>query len=131
MPPASLSLCQHFARLRDPRVNRRKLHLLPDIVAIAICAVIAGANNWQQIEAFGKRRRDWLATFLPLPNGIPAHDTFERVFQRLCPDAFQRCFLAWLQQLHAQLGGEHFAIDGKTLRRSGSRSEERSCRERV
>jgi predicted transposase YbfD/YdcC len=120
MAPASLSICKHFARLRDPRLNRRKRHLLTDILAIAICAVICGANNFPQVEAFGKRRRDWLKKFLALPNGIPSHDTFERVFQRLCPDAFQRCFLAWLRQLHAQLGGDHFAIDGKTLRRSGS-----------
>ena len=120
MATSCLSIRQHFAPLRDPRLNRRKRHLLPDIIAIAICAVICGANNWQQVETFGRRRRDWLATFLALPNGIPSHDTFERVFGRLCPDAFQRCFLAWLRALHAQVGGEHFAIDGKTLRRSGS-----------
>src|SRR5262249_58999151 len=91
-----------------PRLNRRKRHLLPDIIAIAICAVICGANNFPQVEAFGNRRRDWLARFLALPNGIPSHDTFERAFQRLCPHAFQRCFLAWLRQLHAQVGGEPF-----------------------
>ena len=89
-------------------------------MVIALCAVVAGANNWQQIEAFGKRRRDWLGNFLALPNGIPSHDTFERVFQRLCPDAFQRCFLGWLRAMHAQVGGDHFAVDGKTLRHSGS-----------
>lgn len=120
MATATLSIRKHFARLRDPRLNRRKRHLLSDLITMAICAVICGANNFPQIEAFAKRRRDWLATFLALPNGVPSHDTFERVFQRLCPEAFQRCFLAWLQQLHSQLGGEHFAIDGKTLRRSGS-----------
>ena len=119
-PTAPLSVYRHFARLRDPRLNRRKRHLLGDILVIALCAVIAGANNFPQVEAFGRRRRDWLARFLALPNGIPSHDTFERLFQRLCPDAFQRCFLAWLRALHAQVGGEHFAIDGKTLRRSGS-----------
>jgi predicted transposase YbfD/YdcC len=120
MAAATPSIRRHFSRLRDPRINRRKRHLLIDLVTIAICAVIAGANNFPQIEAFGKRRRDWLGKFLALPNGIPSHDTFERVFQRLCPDAFQRCFLAWLGRLHARVGGEHFAIDGKTLRRSGS-----------
>ena len=120
MAPSALSIRKHFAGLRDPRLNRRKRHLLPDILAIAVCAVIAGANNFPQVEAFGKRRRDWLGKFLALPNGIPSHDTFERVFQRLCPDAFQRCFLGWLRALHARLGGDHFAIDGKTLRRSGS-----------
>ena len=92
-----LSICKHFARLRDPRLNRRKRHLLPDILVIAIWAVICGANNFPPIEAFGKHRRDWLAKFLALPNGVPSHDTFERVFQRLCPDAIQCCFLAWLR----------------------------------
>jgi len=116
----ALSIRKHFASLRDPRLKRRQRHLLADILVIALCAVIAGANNFPQVEAFGRRRRDWLRTFLALPNGIPSHDTFERVFQRLCPDAFQRCFLNWLHALHSQLGGEHFAIDGKTLRRSGS-----------
>ena len=120
MAPSVLSIRKHFANLRDPRLNRRKRHLLADILTIAVCAVIAGANNFPQIEAFGKRRRDWLARFLALPNGIPSHDTFERLFQRLCPDAFQRCFLGWLRALHARLGGDHFAIDGKTLRHSGS-----------
>jgi predicted transposase YbfD/YdcC len=120
MAPAALSIRKHFAGLRDPRLNRRKRHLLADILIIALCAVIAGANNFPQIEAFGRRRRDWLRKSLALPNGIPSHDTFERVFQRLCPDAFQRCSLGWLRALHAQVGGDHFAIDGKTLRHSGS-----------
>jgi len=120
MAASSLSIRQHFARLPDPRINRRKRHLLSDIVLIAICAVICGANNFPQVEAFAKRRRDWLARFLSLPGGVPSHDTFERLFQRLDPDAFQRCFLGWLRRMHAQVGGEHFAIDGKTLRRSGS-----------
>jgi predicted transposase YbfD/YdcC len=120
MAPPSLSARHHFAKLRDPRLNRRRRHELLDIILIALCAVIAGANDWQQVETFGKRRRDWLGRFLALPNGIPSHDTFERVFRRLCPHAFQRCFLGWLHQLHARVGGKHFAVDGKTLRRSGS-----------
>jgi predicted transposase YbfD/YdcC len=120
MATSPLSIRKHFARLRDPRIIRRRRHLLPEILVIAICAVICGANSFRQVEAFGKRRRDWLARFLSLPNGIPSHDTFERLFQRLDPDAFQHCFLGWLQHLHSQVGGEHFAIDGKTLRRSGS-----------
>lgn len=121
MLTTSRSIRRHFARLRDPRLNRRKRHLLGDLLVIALCAVVAGANNFRQIAAFGRRRRDWLARFLDLPNGIPSHDTFERVFQRLCPDAFQRCLLAWLRQLHAETGDQHFAIDGKTLRHSGNR----------
>ena len=93
--PAFSILCC-FARLKDPRLDRRKRHLLLDLVAIALCAVLAGADNWQQIEAFGRKRRDWLKTFLSLPNGIPSHDTFERVFQKLSPAAFQRCLRQWL-----------------------------------
>src|SRR5262245_28778778 len=120
MATSTPSIRQHFARLPDPRVNRRRRHLLGDLLVIAVCAVVCGANNFPQVEAFARRRREWLAGFLTLPNGVPSHDTFERVFQRLDPDAFQRCFLGWLRQMRAQVGGEHFAIDGKTLRRSGS-----------
>jgi predicted transposase YbfD/YdcC len=120
MAASALSIRQHFARLPDPRVNRRRRHLPGDLLVIAVCAVVCGANNFPQIEAFARRRCEWLAGLLALPNGVPSHDTFERVFRRLDPDAFQRCFLGWLRQMHARVGGEHFAIDGKTLRRSGS-----------
>jgi predicted transposase YbfD/YdcC len=119
MADQALSIQKHFAPLRDPRRHRQR-HLLLDIIVIALCAVIAGANNWQQIALFGRHRKGWLKRFLALPNGAPSHDTFERVFARLSPVAFQRCFLSWLRALHAGLGGEHFALDGKTLRRSGS-----------
>jgi len=117
MAAATPSIRRHFSRLRDPR---RKRHLLIGLVTIALGAVLCGANNFPQVEAFGKRRRDWRGTFRARPNGIPSHDTFERAFQRLGPDAFQRGSLAWLGHLHARAGGEHFAIDGKTLRHSGS-----------
>ena len=82
-----LTIQDHFRRLKDPRINRRKLHLLLDIMVIALCAVLCGATDWQQIEAFGKLRHDWLRRFLKLPNGIPSHDTFERVFDRIDPQA--------------------------------------------
>ncbi len=88
-----LSLAHHFAGLTDPRIDRSKLHDLLDIVAIAICAVTAGAETWDDIEDFGQAKHDWLSTFLALPNGIPSHDTFRRLFERLDPDQFQRCFL--------------------------------------
>ena len=113
------SVAKHFARLRDPRRNHRKLHLLLDILIIALCAVICGANDWQQIVTFGQRRHAWLQTFLALPHGIPAHDTFERVFDRLDPQAFQGCFQRWVESLTLALGLNHVAIDGKTLRHSG------------
>jgi predicted transposase YbfD/YdcC len=96
------------------------LHLLQDIIVIALCAVIAGAQDWQEIETFGRKRHDWLKRFLKLPNGIPAHDTFERVFDRLNPQAFQACFQSWVQAVQQALNIKHVAIDGKTLRGSGS-----------
>jgi predicted transposase YbfD/YdcC len=120
MASPSFSVLRCFSTLKDPRIDRRKRHQLLDIIAIALCAVIAGADNWQQIEQFGRTRLAWLRTFLPLPNGIPSHDTFERLFARLSPAAFQRCLLSWLSGLARQLGARHFAIDGKVLRSSGS-----------
>lgn len=110
----------HFRNLKDPRINRRKLHLLSDIIVIALCAVLCGAKDWQQVETFGKQRRDWLRRFLKLPNGIPSHDTFERLFDRLDPRAFQQGFQSWVAAIAAKLNIKHIAIDGKTLRGSGS-----------
>jgi predicted transposase YbfD/YdcC len=115
-----LSITKHFARLKDPRRAHRRLHLLQDIIVIALCAVIAGAQDWQAIETFGRKRRDWLKGFLQLPNGIPSHDTLERVFDRLQPQAFQACFRQWVQAIQEALDIQHIAIDGKTLRGSGS-----------
>lgn len=102
------------------RRAHRRLHLLQDIFLIALCAVIAGAQDWQEIETFGRKRLPWLRGFLALPNGSPAHDTFERVFDRLDPRAFQACFRQWVQALQETLRIQHVAIDGKTLRGSGS-----------
>jgi predicted transposase YbfD/YdcC len=116
----NLAIVKHFRTLKDPRVKRRKKHLLLEVIAIAICAVIAGCDDWQQIETFGDNRLAWLKQFLSLPNGIPSHDTFERVFDRLDPAAFQACFRDWMNALCDALGLKHIAIDGKTL--CGSRS---------
>jgi predicted transposase YbfD/YdcC len=118
MAAARLAIQTYFRHVRDPR--RAPRHHLLDIIVIAVCAVICGANDWQQIATFGRQRRDWLQRFLPLPNGIPCHDTFERVFERLNPRAFATAFGQWMQALAAAAGLEHIAIDGKTLRRSGS-----------
>lgn len=118
--PHDLSIPKHFAKLKDPRRRHRRLHLLQDVLVIALCAVVAGAQDWQDIETFGRKRRDWLARFLELPNGIPSHDTFERVFDRLDPRAFQACFQGWVQAIHEVLRIKHVAIDGKTLRGSGT-----------
>lgn len=109
---------QYFADLTDPRVDRTKLHALLDILVIAICAVIAGADNWEDVEEFGKARLDWFQTFLALPNGIPSHDTFTRVFARLDPEQFQACFLRWMRAVSEVISGQVIAIDGKVLRRS-------------
>jgi len=122
MAQSRLSLHKHIRRLHDPRLDRRKRHLLADILTIAVCAVLAGANTWPDIETFGRKRRVWLQRFLELPNGIPSHDTFERVFDRLQPQALQAALLSWLHEISAVLGVRHIAIDGKTLRHSGGGS---------
>ena len=117
---SDLSIPTYFAKLKDPRRRHRRLHHLQDIIVIALCAVIAGAQDWQAIETFGRKRRAWLQRFLELSNGIPSHDTFERVFDRIKPQAFQACFRAWVQAVSVSLKIKHVAIDGKTLRSSGS-----------
>jgi predicted transposase YbfD/YdcC len=119
LPPTSIS--EHFATLTDPRRDHTKEHRLLDIVTIALCAVICGANDWVAVETFGRAKQAWLRTFLALPGGIPAHDTFGRVFARLDPDEFRRCFLAWVQAVVGEPGPQGVAIDGKTLRRSHDR----------
>jgi predicted transposase YbfD/YdcC len=122
-----LSIGHHFADLTDPRIDRSRLHELLDIVAIAICAVVAGADSWDDIEDFGEVKHDWLSTFLDLPNGIPSHDTFRRVFERLDPEEFQEGFLGWIGALHEATERQVIAIDGKTPRRSFDRAEGKSA----
>jgi predicted transposase YbfD/YdcC len=114
-----------FAGLRDPRETSRCDHRLVDILAIAVCAVVACAESWEDIELYGRSKRAWLETFLALPNGIPSHDTFRRVFMLIDPDAFEACFTRWAQSLAGGVEREVVAIDGKTVRRSGSRRHER------
>lgn len=114
----SSALSEHFARLEDPRIDRQKRHKLSDILVIAVCAVLCGAESFPAIEDFGSARYEWLKQFLELPGGIPSHDTFNRVFRLLDPVQFQACFLSWMQAVAAETQGEVVAIDGKTLRRS-------------
>jgi len=116
------TLVEQFAALPDPRVDRTKRHQLIDIVVIAVCAVICGAEGWEDIEMFGEVHQAWFETFLALPHGIPSHDTFRRVFARLEPEEFSGRFLAWVQEVAAMTRGEVIAIDGKTLRRSHDRA---------
>jgi predicted transposase YbfD/YdcC len=122
-----LSLAHHFAELTDPRIDRSRLHELIDIVAIAIGAVVAGAESWDDIEDFGKAKHTWLKNFLELPNGIPSHDTIRRLFERLDPEQFQKGFLGWVEALHEATERQVIAIDGKTLRRSFDRAGGKSA----
>ena len=115
-----LAIKHHFRKLKDPRIKRHKRHLLPNIIVIALCAVLSGAKDWQQIESFGKRRLDWLCRFLTNLTEVPSHDTFERVFDRIDPRAFHQCFQSWVAAIAEKLNIKHIAIDGKTLRGSGS-----------
>jgi len=112
------TIMEHFQSLPDPRVDRTKEHCLTDILTIAICAVTAGADSWVAVERFGHAKEAWLQTFLALPNGIPSHDTFGRVFAALDPVAFAECFQHWIVGVAQATAGRVVAIDGKTLRQS-------------
>jgi predicted transposase YbfD/YdcC len=122
-----LSLLHHFARLTDPRVVRTCQHTLTDVLVIALCAVLGGADSWPAIVLFGQSKKDWFARFLALPHGIPSHDTFNRVFAALDPVAFQECFVAWMNAVCGRLGLKRLQIDGKSLRGSRGRKDKLGC----
>lgn len=113
-------LMSHFISIQDPRLTAR--HQFSDMLVIAVCATLCGAENWTEIEDFGLAREEWFSTFLELPHGIPSHDTFNRVFSLLNPRCFEECFLNWIQEILQQLREEeglfeqHVVIDGKSLR---------------
>ena len=109
---------RHFDDLEDPRIDRTRLHELLDIIAITICGVVCGADSWVEIEDFGRAKESWLKTFLRLPNGIPSHDTFGRVFSLLSPEKFAECFMSWVSTISELTKGQVVAIDGKSVRRS-------------
>ena len=115
------SVAEHFGSLVDPRMDRTKRHRLIDILVIALCGAIAGADSWVDVEAFGVRKEGWLRKMLELPNGIPSHDTFGRVFAMLDAEQFERCFTEWVLAVSQVLQGDVVAIDGKTVRRSHDR----------
>lgn len=111
------AISTHFANLDDPRKYNIR-HNLIDIITIAICAITCGAQNWVDVEQYGKSKYDWLTQFLQLPNGVPSHDTFGRLFSLLDPKQFNDSFTSWWQSIGSLLHQEHIAIDGKTLRAS-------------
>ena len=119
-------LIEHLSELDDPRCPGKVEHRLIDILVIAICAVIACAESWEDIALYGRSKLDWLRQFLALPNGIPSHDTFRRVFMLIDPHAFETCFTAWVRGITLLGEQEVVAIDGKTVRRSFDRGREQS-----
>ena len=123
----SISVFEHFRSLPDPRMERTKLHSLHDILVITICAVISGSDAWTDVEEFAIEREEWFRRFLKLPNGIPSHDTFGRVFAALDPVAFGACFVSWLAAVSKELVGKVVAVDGKTLRRSFDTASEKKA----
>jgi predicted transposase YbfD/YdcC len=120
------SIAAFFSEIPDTRSEHGKRHLLSDMVAIAVCAVVCGADGWVDVELFGHAKASWLRTFLRLPHGIPSHDTFGRVFATIDPDRFERCFQAWIGALAGVIVGV-VAIDGKTLRRSFDRADNKAA----
>ncbi|WP_119072256.1 ISAs1 family transposase [Aggregatilinea lenta] len=117
-----ISLVISFQDLPDPRVAGRCDHKLIDILVITVCAVLAGAARWVDVERFGQARHEWLKTFLKLPHGIPSHDTFGRFFAVLDAEAFQTAFMRWVEGVFRVRRGHVIAIDGKTVRRSHNRT---------
>jgi predicted transposase YbfD/YdcC len=120
-PELTASIVAYFASVEDPRVERKREHLLMDIFVIAISAVVCGANDWVAVETFGKAKESWLRKFLALPHGIPSHDTFGRVFALLKPEQLQVSFVSWIQAVAQVTAGQVVAIDGKTVRHSYDR----------
>jgi predicted transposase YbfD/YdcC len=109
---------ENFGDIQDPRHERTRHHKLIDILVIAICAIICNADNWEEVEAFGEAKETWFKGFLELPNGIPSHDTFTRVFARLNAKQFETCFLSWIAAAYKVTNGQVVAIDGKLPRGS-------------
>jgi len=120
------SIESFFEKIQDPRHHNRR-HKLIDIIFIAICAVVAGADTYEQIENFGKKRNKWLSKYLELPHGIPSHDTFGRIFERIIPNEFQNSFMRWISSVAKLTKGQVIAIDGKTLRRSHDKSNDKKA----
>ncbi len=121
------SILEHFSEMEDPRIEYLVHHQLIDIITIALCAIIAGADNWTEVAQFGQEKQSWFEQFLKLEGGIPSHDTFGRFFAKLDPEQFQNCFLNWVQSVFAITAGQVVPIDGKKVRRSHDRSNGRQA----
>jgi predicted transposase YbfD/YdcC len=119
MPEKSiLPLMDYFKAIQDPRIERKKLYPLIEVIVIALLAIMSGAEGWEDMEDYGNAKAWWLQQFLPLKNGIPKHDVFRRVFIRLIPEQIEQCFRAWVADLHMPIDRQVFAVDGKTIRGS-------------
>lgn len=121
------SIVAYFSILKDPRIERHKKHNLVDILVLAICGVLSGAEGWEAIEEYGQTKLEWLRKFIPLENGIPAHDTIARVLSRISAKGLQECFTNWVNAVHRVSEGEVVAIDGKTVRRSFDKSSRKGA----
>jgi predicted transposase YbfD/YdcC len=124
--PQSARIRDHFASLTDPR-RRKVVYSLIDLITIALCAVIAGADDFVSIAEFGRKKRTWLSQFLDLRGGAPSHDRFNAIFAAIKPAEFEKCLLSWITALHEVSGGQVVAIDGKTLRRSYDKATGKSA----
>lgn len=122
--PVNITISDYFGEIEDPRMDRNKKHLLSEILFIALCSILVGGEHFTDMVVFGQTKKDWLKRYLQLPNGIPSHDTFRRVFCLLKPEHFNQTLVEWTQKLREQSGGEVVAIDGKSLRRTGKTKED-------
>jgi len=120
----SCSLIEHFALITDPRQPYKVLYPLEEILLVTVCAVIGGADNWVEVEMFGRAKEEFLKKLVPLEHGIPSHDTFGDVFAAINPEEFKTCFVRWTESLCKQIK-DIVAIDGKTLRRSHDRANDK------
>jgi hypothetical protein len=120
------SFLDHFVTLEDPRVECNQRHVQLDIVFLAVCAVVSGADGWEAIEDFGRKKLGWLRRFAPFANGVPSHDCISNVISRLTSKGFGECFRSWTRAVSGATGGEIIAVDGKSARGSRDRRRRRS-----
>ncbi len=127
----STSFIEHFSELRDPRAERNKRYPLMEILLVAVCATLSGAQGWEAMEEFGKAKLDWLRTFAPFANGVSPHDHLAAVISRLNPKTFQACFCRWTRTVAEVTDGEVVALDGKSARGSRDRRRGKHALHRV